>query len=147
MRLDLATLRDYYRRGELTPRALIDDLFRAFDQVEDDALWITRLDARGLRAAAQRLQARAAAEGLERMPLYGLPFAVKDNIDVAGWPTTAGCPAFSYAPTRSAHAVEKLLAAGALFVGKTNLDQFATGLVGTRSPHGTPRNPFNADFI
>jgi allophanate hydrolase len=147
MRLDLTTLRDCYRRGELTPRALIDDLFRAFDQVEDDALWITRLDARGLRAAAQRLQARAAAEGLERMPLYGLPFAVKDNIDVAGWPTTAGCPAFSYAPTRSAHAVEKLLAAGALFVGKTNLDQFATGLVGTRSPHGTPRNPFNADFI
>jgi allophanate hydrolase len=72
------------------------------------------------------------------MPLYGLPFAVKDNIDVAGLPTTAACPSAAYRPLRFAPVVERLLAAGALLVGKTNLDQFATGLVGTRSPYGVP---------
>ena len=83
----------------------------------------------------------------EALPLFGLPFAVKDNIDVAGLPTTAGCPAFAYAPNRSATVVEQLVRAGAIPVGKTNLDQFATGLVGTRSPFGTPRNPFDARYI
>ena len=75
----------------------------------------------------------------ERLPLYGIPFAVKDNIDVAGLPTTAACPAFAYVPERSAHVVERLEQAGAILIGKTNLDQFATGLVGTRSPYGAPR--------
>jgi allophanate hydrolase len=81
------------------------------------------------------------------MPLYGLPFAIKDNIDVAGLPTTAACPGFAYNPARSAPVVARLVAAGALLVGKTNLDQFATGLVGTRSPYGVPRNPFDAAYI
>jgi allophanate hydrolase len=81
------------------------------------------------------------------LPLYGIPFAVKDNIDVEGFVTTAGCPAFAYTATRSAKAVQTLLDAGAIFIGKTNLDQFATGLAGVRSPYGVPRNPFDSRYI
>ena len=80
-------------------------------------------------------------EDRTRLPLWGVPFAVKDNIDVAGMPTTAACPAFAYTPDRHAEAVARLVAAGAVPVGKTNLDQFATGLNGTRTPHPVPRNP------
>ena len=87
------------------------------------------------------------SRAIDRLPLYGIPFAVKDNIDVAGLPTTAACPAFSYVPERSATAVEKLEAAGAILVGKTNLDQFATGLVGTRSPYGAVPNAFRPEYI
>ena len=85
----------------------------------------------------RRLRAKDAAS----LPLYGVPVAVKDNIDVAGFPTTAACPAFSYTPTHDATAVARLRAAGAIIIGKTNLDQFATGLVGVRSPYGIPSNP------
>ena len=87
------------------------------------------------------------AAGPEGKPLFGVPFAVKDNIDVAGLPTTAACPAFAYRPERSAFVVEKLERAGAIVIGKTNLDQFATGLVGVRSPYGVPRNALRADLI
>ena len=83
----------------------------------------------------------------EHLPLAGVPFAVKDNIDIAGVPTTAACPSFAYSPQRSSTAVQRLLAAGAVWVGKTNLDQFATGLVGTRSPYGAPRCVFNREYI
>ncbi len=83
----------------------------------------------------------------ERLPLAGVPFAVKDNIDVEGMPTTAACPSFAYRPEHSSTVVKRLLAAGAVCVGKTNLDQFATGLVGTRSPYGAPRCVFNRDFV
>lgn len=83
----------------------------------------------------------------EKLPLYGVPFAVKDNIDVAGWATTAGCPDFSYLPQDSAPAVATLQRAGAIVIGKTNLDQFATGLVGTRSPYGAVANPFNPEYV
>ena len=85
--------------------------------------------------------------GPEGKPLFGVPFAVKDNIDVAGLPTTAACPAFAYTPERSAFVVERLERAGAIVIGKTNLDQFATGLVGVRSPYGVPRNALRADLI
>jgi allophanate hydrolase len=84
---------------------------------------------------------------IKRLPLFGIPFAVKDNIDVAGMPTTAACPAFAYTPSETAPVVLQLLSAGAVLVGKTNLDQFATGLVGTRSPYGVPRNLFDARYI
>ncbi len=84
---------------------------------------------------------------VDTLPLHGVPFLVKDNIDVAGVPTTCACPTYAYLPERDAEVVERLRAAGAIPVGKTNLDQFATGLVGTRSPHGTPRNPLNAALI
>jgi allophanate hydrolase len=97
-----------------------------------------------IRAVARIEHRRAAGEAL---PLFGLPFAVKDNIDVEGAPTTAACPAFSYTSARSAPAVQRLLDAGAVLLGKTNLDQFATGLVGTRSPLGVPRNPFDPRYV
>ena len=102
-----------------------------------------------LRAEAEALaEARAlAAAGPDGRPLYGVPVAVKDNIDVAGLPTTAACPAFSYHPAQDATAVARLRAAGAIVIGKTNLDQFATGLVGVRSPYGIPRNTFNAELV
>ncbi|MBX9710105.1 MAG: allophanate hydrolase, partial [Xanthobacteraceae bacterium] len=84
---------------------------------------------------------------LSRLPLYGVPFAAKDNIDVAGLPTTAACPAFSYMPTQDATVVQRLRAAGAIVIGKTNLDQFAAGLVGVRSPYGIPKNPIRNDLV
>ncbi len=106
---------------------------------DDSALWIARVpDAAVLARAAQ-----LAAEGPRGRPLWGVPFAVKDNIDVAGMPTTAGCPAFAFNPDAHAPSVQRLLDAGAILIGKTNLDQFATGLVGVRSPYGVPRNAFD----
>jgi len=112
-------------------------------------VFITRLSQTALMARASFLTEQLAADPtlLERMPLFGIPYAVKDNIDVAGLPTTCACPAFSYMPKRSADVVLRLEAAGAMLVGKTNLDQFATGLVGTRSPYGEVRNPFNPDYL
>ncbi len=112
----------------------------AADQAHaDPALWITRLPDDAVLARAAALE----AEGPRGRPLWGVPFAVKDNIDVAGVPTTAACPAYAYTPTAHAPAVQRLLDAGAVLLGKTNLDQFATGLVGVRSPYGVPRNVFD----
>jgi len=108
-------------------------------------IWISRATREELVTAARAIDARVAAG--EILPLAGVPFAVKDNIDVAGFDTTAACPAFAYRPEVSATVVERLLAAGALCVGKTNLDQFATGLNGTRSPYGSPRNAYNLAYV
>ncbi len=96
---------------------------------------------------ARELAAEIGSKGPEGQPLYGVPFAVKDNIDVFGLPTTAACPAFEYQPEVSAFVVARLEAAGAIVIGKTNLDQFATGLVGMRSPYGVARNALKADLI
>jgi allophanate hydrolase len=105
--------------------------------------WITRLPREQVMRFAQAIERRPMAE----LPLYGIPFVIKDNIDLAEVPTTAGCPDFAYTPRCSAAVVQKLLDAGAIPLGKTNLDQFATGLVGTRSPYGACGNSFNRDFI
>ncbi len=113
----------------------------------NDGVWISLIAPDRLLAAAASLEERAAAAGTDALPLFGLPFAVKDNIDAAGLPTTAACPGYSRPAVRSAPVVERLIAAGALLIGKTNLDQFATGLVGTRSPYGVPRNPFDPAYI
>jgi allophanate hydrolase len=108
-------------------------------EAEDSAIAISVLDEDA---------ARAKLGALDRdLPLFGVPFMVKDNIDVAGLPTTAACPSFAYVPTRSAAAVGRLEAAGAVAIAKTNLDQFATGLVGTRSPYGTPRHPTDPALV
>lgn len=104
----------------------------AYDEIQPQ-VWISRAAPETVLTAARAIDARVAAG--ERLPLGGVPFAVKDNIDVAGFATTAGCPAFAYTPETSAPAVARLLQAGAICIGKTNLDQFATGLVGTRSPY------------
>jgi allophanate hydrolase len=145
--LDFTSLRRAYAEGAASPVAVARDIARRIAARGDDAVWISRVADDALLMAAAALEQRAAAEGIAALPLYGLPFAVKDNIDVAGLATTAACPGFAYRPTRSAPVVERLVEAGALLVGKTNLDQFATGLVGVRSPYGVPRNPFDPAFI
>ena len=141
--LDIATLRRLYRTGELTPLALVEDLLDRMRVEDSHRIWIQRLDADTLRAYAKRLEGRDMAT----LPLYGIPFAIKDNIDLAGVPTTAACPEFAYTPQRCATVVQCLIDAGAIPIGKTNLDQFATGLNGTRSPYGACRNAFNPDYI
>ncbi|HEX2027934.1 MAG TPA: allophanate hydrolase [Nitriliruptorales bacterium] len=133
-----------YRSGDVTPRKVIADVLDTI-ATGDPAVWIDRLDEADLRARCEELA--CIPDGPTRLPLYGVPFAVKDNIDVAGLPTTAGCPDFSTVARESAPAVALLERAGAIPVGKTNLDQFATGLVGTRSPYGIPRNPHAPDHI
>ncbi len=121
------------------------DALRRARAYDDPAVWIHLLDDVAVRAQvdAADVWRRAGAA----LPLLGVPFAVKDNIDVAGLPTTAACPAYAYTAARSATAVTRLIDAGAILAGKTNLDQFATGLVGTRSPYGTPRNAFDRRYI
>jgi allophanate hydrolase len=109
------------------------------------AVWITRIADVDVLAYAERVDARIAAG--EILPLAGVPFAIKDNIDLAGVPTTAACPDFAYTPSVSAEVVERLIAAGAIPMGKTNLDQFATGLNGTRSPYGAPACVFNRAYV
>ena len=141
--LDLAALRTRFTAGNLTPTDLVAEVWRRCEQHGDPAIWIHRLPREELLAHARRVEAR----GLATQPLYGVPFAIKDNLDLAGAPTTAACPAFAYTPAESAPVVARLLAAGAIPVGKANLDQFATGLVGVRSPYGTPRNPFDPRLI
>ncbi|MFT4076748.1 MAG: allophanate hydrolase [Asticcacaulis sp.] len=120
------------------------DRIRAYDRVQPQ-IWISRLSEPEIEAYAARVDARLTAG--EILPLAGVPFAIKDNIDLEGIDTTAGCPAFSYPPTASAYVVNKLIEAGAIPVGKTNLDQFATGLNGTRSPFGAPHCVFNRAFV
>jgi hypothetical protein len=115
---------------------------RIFDAIEAEGLhpvWIALAD--------RNTAIRRARDVDPALPLAGVPFAVKDNIDVAGMPTTAGCPAYSYVPERTATVVQRLLDAGAVLIGKTNLDQFATGLVGVRSPYGACSSVFDQRYI
>jgi allophanate hydrolase len=126
-----------------SPLAAAEAAFEADRTAADPAIWITRMPDEDVLARARVLQ----AEGPRGRPLWGLTVAVKDNIDIAGMPTTAGCPAYAQVASQSAPAVQRLVDAGALLLGKTNLDQFATGLVGVRSPYGTPRNVFNAAHV
>jgi allophanate hydrolase len=136
-----------HRAGTLTPsQTVARTVARTFARIRahaDPALFISLRDEAEVLAEAKALE----ASGKTDLPLYGVPFAVKDNIDVAGLPTTAACPAFSFNPTHDATAVARLRAAGAIVIGKTNLDQFATGLVGVRSPYGVPRNTFDAALV
>jgi len=143
--LQLEILRDGYRRETFTPQDIALEVLKRIDAYRDPAVWISRAKDRDVLARAEQLGDARATMG--SLPLYGVPFAVKDNIDVEGLPTTAACPAFAYTPERSATVVGRLLAAGAIFIGKTNLDQFATGLNGTRSPYGAPRCVFDQRFI
>ncbi|WP_293372571.1 allophanate hydrolase [Nevskia sp.] len=148
--LALTALHAAMRGGELMPGRLLRRLLALRDRLDRPEIWISQPADTALIAEAERLDALLALEGpaiLDRLPLFGLPFAVKDNIDVAGQPTTAACPAFAYTPERSATAVTRLIAAGALYLGKTNLDQFATGLVGTRSPYGAVRNAVDPAYV
>ncbi len=132
------------REGSTTPTGAVQTVLAAIADRGDDGTWIAVADRSALLARAAALEADPAARDL---PLYGIPFGVKDSIDIAGWPTTLACPAYGYVAAETAPVVERLMAAGAILVGKTNLDQFATGLNGTRTPHTIPRSVFGGDLI
>jgi allophanate hydrolase len=139
----LASLVAAHRSGEAGLGDTVARTFARIREVDDPAIFIALREEKAVQAEAQVLYAKA----LQALPLYGVPVAIKDNIDVAGVPTTAACPAYAYTPSRDATVVARLKAAGALIIGKTNLDQFATGLVGARSPYGMPRNPLRRDLV
>ncbi len=141
----IAALRQALTEGSLHPGDVAREVLAAIAAHDDPAVWIGAIDGAAVERAAGLLDSRGLE--IDRLPLYGIPFAVKDNIDIAGQVTTAGCPAFASVAAASAQVVERLLEAGAVVVGKTNLDQFATGLVGTRTPYGVPRNPFDPSLV
>jgi allophanate hydrolase len=141
--LEIPTIHAAYRAGTLTPVELVSELIARIDSYPDKSVFISRVDAATLLAQAAALD----SSEIDNLPLFGIPFVAKDNIDAAGIETTAACPAFAYTPARDSTVIAKLLAAGAFLLGKANLDQFATGLNGTRSPYGAPRSVFNADYI
>ena len=143
IRLDsISKLRERYEKGQIHPQEVVDFArMRALDA--HDAVWIHVLDESTLTNYLERIESL----DFDSSPLWGIPFAIKDNIDLAGVPTTAGCPEFAYAPKRSAFVVSRLIDAGAIPIGKTNLDQFATGLTGTRSPYGSVPNAIDPTYI
>jgi allophanate hydrolase len=133
-----------YRTADSTPSDVIDNLLGRIADRGDDGAWISTVEPSELLLRAKQLEAHPDPTGL---PLYGIPFGVKDSIDVAGVPTTLACPDYAYVPDRTAPVVQRLVDAGAIYVGKTNLDQFATGLNGTRTPYGLPRSVFGGGLI
>jgi allophanate hydrolase len=139
----VAEILQAYRSGRTAPAEIVARSYARIRALADPAVFISLFDEGEAMAQAERL----AAEASRDLPLYGIPVAVKDNIDVFGLPTTAACPDFAYRPGRDAAVVARLRAAGAIVIGKTNLDQFATGLVGARSPYGIPRNPLDPALI
>jgi len=141
--LQLDTVRAAYRSGELTPRQLILALQEKAAALNPEYnLFIYLLSRAELEPYLTALEGKS----VDDLPLFGVPFSIKDNIDLAGIPTTAACPAYTYTPERSATVVERLLALGAIPMGKTNLDQFATGLNGSRSPYGACPNSVLKDY-
>jgi allophanate hydrolase len=144
--LDIATLRELYNAGTLRPTELVEAVYERVEHCPVPHIWIYLLPRETVLLQAQELELRWKSSKAG-MPLYGIPYAIKDNIDIAGHPTTAACPDFRYVPSETATVVNRLNSSGALFIGKTNLDQFATGLTGTRSPYGSSPNPFDSRFI
>jgi allophanate hydrolase len=145
LNMTISEIQKAYRQGSLTPQALIEHLLTLSEQYDDHNIWITRLSIEQIQPYLDRL----ADYSVDDLPLYGVPFAIKDNIDLAGVATTAACVDFSYLPDENAHVVGQLIKAGAIPLGKTNLDQFATGLVGVRSPEpwGACKNSINPEYI
>jgi allophanate hydrolase len=141
--LVISELRAAYLAGRFTVLELLWDVLANIAKAPQRNVWITHLSHDQVSEYGRALLKSSPHE----LPLYGVPFAIKDNIDLQGVPTTAGCPEYGYVPQTSAHVVHKLIEAGAIPVGKTNLDQFATGLVGTRSPYGACLNSFNDAYI
>lgn len=142
MTLKISALLDAYRNRILTPRAVIQTLLKKMEEAPGE-IWISKTPFEQLEEYLLTLEEKSP----EDLPLYGIPFAVKDNIDLKGMKTTAACPDFAYAPTQSAFVVDRLIRLGAIPLGKTNMDQFATGLVGTRTPYGAIPNKFAPEYI
>jgi len=143
MNLNIETLKQNYLNGTTTIRDVISSIKTKIEQTKDYNIWIYTLSDKELEGYLKNLESQCAKD----LPLYGIPFAIKDNIDLKNIPTTAGCKEYEYTPKDSAFVVTKLIEAGAIPIGKTNLDQFATGLVGTRSPYGECKNSINSEYI
>jgi allophanate hydrolase len=141
--LSINNLHAEYKNKTLDPETLVSDILTKAITFQDHNIWIYLLSMDEIQPYLDQLSSKS----IEDSPLWGIPFAIKDNIDLAGIPTTAGCPNFVYTPKRSAFVVDQLIEAGAIPIGKTNLDQFATGLVGTRSPYGACKNSINPEMI
>jgi allophanate hydrolase len=139
----IAGLRELYRDRQVQPTEVIDESLRRARELDHPSVWITLLTSDQVRMYIDALD----PQRFDELPLFGIPFAIKDNIDLAGVPTTCACPAFAYLPKGSAYVVERLIQAGAIPIGKTNLDQFATGLIGTRSPYGPCHSVFDARYV
>src|SRR4051794_452166 len=144
--LDLTTLARGYADGSLSVATVMKTVLARIEAAGDDRVWISRCCWEEVIGRAEALDGMT-REQAASLPLFGIPFAVKDNIDVEGMPTTAACPDFAYVPERTSPVVQSLLDAGAVLIGKTNLDQFATGIVGVRSTYGIPRNRFDERYI
>ena len=140
----IAELRARYRSGETTPADVCRQVLVDIAARGDDGVWISVADAE---TVGRRCAELAEIGVTDDLPLYGIPFGVKDSIDIAGWPTTLACPAYAYEATATAPVVSRLLDAGAVLIGKTNLDQFATGLNGTRTPYGIARSVYGQGII
>ena len=143
MNLSISALRAAYESGELTPEKVCAEIREQSAKYSDHNIWIHLLNEEEQAPYLKALKGRSAAD----KPLWGIPFAVKDNMDLSGIATTAACKDFAYVPEQTATVVARLIDAGAIPVGKTNMDQFATGLNGTRSPYGACANAFDADYI
>jgi allophanate hydrolase len=143
MQFDLASLRRAYSEKRVTPEQIAEEAWRRANDSQFPNVWIEKTNRERLLEMARALPSQPTND----LPLYGVPFAIKDNIDFTGMATTAGCPAFAFTPKASATVVERLTAAGALFIGKTNMDQFATGLVGARSPYGVCQSVFDSKYV
>jgi allophanate hydrolase len=141
--MDITSLHKIYASGRSTPEAVLNKIYDRIDAEGLHPVWIALIPRQQALERAKKLQSADSVS----LPLYGVPFAVKDNIDVAGIPTTAACPDYAYTPSESATVVTRLEAAGAILVGKTNMDQFATGLVGTRTPYGICSSVFDKRYI
>ena len=141
--MNISTLQKMYTNKTLTPREVLLQIRQRIKQHEDNPIWIYTLSETELEPYLERLEQTDPCS----LALYGIPFAIKDNIDLKGIPTTAACAEYSYVPEVSAYVVNRLIEAGAIPIGKTNLDQFATGLVGTRSPYGACQNSINPAYI
>lgn len=140
--MTIASLKEAYQSGELTPRKVLEDIHQRSELHSEHNIWIHLLTTEELEPYLTALESKDSS-----LPLWGIPFAIKDNIDLAGIPTTAACQEFAFIPESSATVVQQLIDAGAIPLGKTNLDQFATGLNGTRSPYGACKNSFNAEHV
>ncbi|KIW19795.1 allophanate hydrolase [Exophiala spinifera] len=144
--LCIETLHTLYQRGATTPVAVVRSVYERIAAYSDKAVWITLVPQEEAVRRAERLQHLADTEA-QQQALFGIPFSVKDSIDVAGMPTTLACPSFAYTALTTAPVVQRILDAGGILIGKTNLDQFATGLNGTRSPYGIPRCVHDPDYV
>ena len=145
LRFTIPEIRAAYAAGARVGDVVLEAVRRA-DSYPHGGVWITRIPSEALRARVKGLDGLD-APARANMPLYGMPCAIKDNMDLAGYPTTAACPAYAYTPAQTAFAVRRLEAAGAVIIGKTNMDQFATGTAGLRSPYGQPRSVFGRDYV